>query len=475
MIEIRNLNKNFGNHIALQNLSVDIKQGELISIVGPNGAGKTTLLRTIAGLCTTSDGNLYINKVTSEKLSLSLKSQIGFVSSEPYLFENLTVSQNLNFFAELYGIGNKENRINELMHVFEISEKRDDLVINLSRGYQQRTSLVRAFLPDPSILLLDEPFSGLDQGSASLLQKELLQHSKNGNIILLATHDQSLDVIKDSRCLALEEGRLIYDGPYSGLIQFKKIAVNQFSALHEVVLNSSRQDIVSPEFTSKKFHGLNQIFQIVKKDILVEMKGFEVLQNTLFYSLMAVFIFGITFSVNTPINSDLFPGIFWVICIFSGIMGFTTSISNDQKHKVFEAILIAPIDAAGIFLAKLFSNFLLIFFSGLFTLFLSSLILSIDLPAFSLFALTLSLGTFGYASVGTLISGITIKSHRSYILPLLLLPLAIPLIIASVQSGIILFSHPPFNNLKNWLGLLLVYDLISVSIGLLTYEFLLKE
>jgi heme exporter protein A len=220
MIETRDLTKSFGARVALTGITLRIKAGEFIWLIGPNGAGKTTLVRILATLTPPSSGTLYIGGLDSQKGAnvMTIRHQIGFLSHQTLLYDNLSVEQNLAFYAQLYGIPHSHTRIGELLKRLDLTRRRHDLIRTLSRGLQQRTAIARAVLHRPRILLLDEAYTGLDTLASQVLTSILNDLYNEGCTIILTAHDnrnpekdagRGMSTNIQPRILSLRQGRIL--------------------------------------------------------------------------------------------------------------------------------------------------------------------------------------------------------------------------------------------------------------------------
>jgi heme exporter protein A len=216
VLELRSVSKYFGDFAALRNVSVRFSSGECVLIYGPNGAGKTTLLRMLASLAQPSDGEVWLGGTRVGRQSADYKRRIGFVSHATLLYDDLTVQENLRLAGKLFGLTGLDARIDSLLGLFAVRERRTDLVRTLSRGLQQRVTLARALLHEPDFMLLDEPFTGLDAASSSSLEDILRRLAEEGRAVIFSTHDFAQGASIAGRLVALEKGRLRYDGPVTG-------------------------------------------------------------------------------------------------------------------------------------------------------------------------------------------------------------------------------------------------------------------
>lgn len=190
MLEIKNLCKNYGKFTAVDNLNLHIPKGEIFGFVGPNGAGKTTTMKIVAGLLEATSGEVYVNGIDALKSSGKIKSNIGYMPDFFGVYDNLKVSEYLDFYASIYDIKGKEcEKIsNDLLELVDLSDKKGAYVDSLSRGMKQRLCLARSLVHNPDLLILDEPASGMDP-RARIEMKEVLRTLREmGKTILVSSH-----------------------------------------------------------------------------------------------------------------------------------------------------------------------------------------------------------------------------------------------------------------------------------------------
>ena len=203
------LTRVYGRRRALAHVSFTARSGDVLAIVGPNGAGKSTLLAILATLATPSAGEVRYGQHTARSAGAALRAHLGWLGHELQLYPELTARENLTFFARLAGVPDIAGRVDEALRAARLHERGDDLVANFSRGMRQRLALERSLLHRPRLLLLDEPFTGLDAASARALADRLTSLSAAGHIVVLATHEVAdIDEVV-SRALVFDSGRLI--------------------------------------------------------------------------------------------------------------------------------------------------------------------------------------------------------------------------------------------------------------------------
>ena len=211
LVQVRDLTKAFGVHVALAGVSLTVESGEFVALVGPNGAGKTTLLRILATLARPSSGSVRVGGLDLSRAGDSVRRWIGFLSHQTLLYEDLTAEQNLHFYARMYDLDRSSTRVHDLLEQVGLSERRDDLVRTFSRGMQQRLAVARVVLHRPRLLLLDEPYTGLDPRAAQSLADLITELMEEGGTILLTTHDLGRALAVGRRVVALARGQLVYD------------------------------------------------------------------------------------------------------------------------------------------------------------------------------------------------------------------------------------------------------------------------
>lgn len=179
MIRARGIEKRFGRRRVLQDVTFDLERGGTLLVTGPNGSGKTTLMRIVAGLTAPSRGVLQVEVE---------RSSLGFLSHEPLVYRELTAAENLELFGQLYRVPERRERIGMLLERFGLWEARNERVATYSRGMTQRLALCRTLLHEPELLVLDEPFSALDEAGAALLDGEL-DELVGERTLIVTTHD----------------------------------------------------------------------------------------------------------------------------------------------------------------------------------------------------------------------------------------------------------------------------------------------
>lgn len=207
VIQSRGLTRQFGALTAVNELDIDIYRSEVFGFLGPNGAGKSTLIRMLVGLMTPTRGTAKVLGYEIPKDANKLRSQIGYMTQKFSLYEDLSVGENLDFAAQIYGLSgqSKKKRIAEILEDFDLVEMRDKKPSVMSGGWKQRLALATSMIHEPELLFLDEPTSGVDPSSRRLFWKKLFELTGRGTTILVSTHYMD-EAVRCHRICMLQEG-----------------------------------------------------------------------------------------------------------------------------------------------------------------------------------------------------------------------------------------------------------------------------
>jgi len=217
MIRTENLTKEYDGFKAVDNLNLDVKEGEIYGFLGPNGAGKTTTILMLLGILRPTRGRIYLLEEELTKNFLSLKRRIGVVSEKQYLYKEMAAGEYLDFFADLYGVKDKKKKIDQLLKSVGLLEVKNRKLRAFSRGMQQKLGFARALLHDPELLLLDEPVSGLDPTGIKQVRNLIEKENKKGRTIFISSHLLS-EVEKLCREVAIiNEGKLLAEDSMENL------------------------------------------------------------------------------------------------------------------------------------------------------------------------------------------------------------------------------------------------------------------
>jgi ABC-2 type transport system ATP-binding protein len=220
VIEAEQLCRSFGPLMAVRNLNLQVAKGRIYGFLGPNGSGKTTAIRVLTGLLAPSSGSVRVLGLHLPEDAELLRRRIGYMTQKFSLYDDLTVQENLQFIARIYGLSRRaqKQRISELLHIYELEERKSQLAGRMSGGQRQRLSLAAATLHRPELLFLDEPTSAVDPENRREFWEQLFDLSDQGTTILVSTH--YMDEAERCHCLAiLENGMKRAEGPPDELMR----------------------------------------------------------------------------------------------------------------------------------------------------------------------------------------------------------------------------------------------------------------
>ena len=217
MIKIENVSKSYvKGQKSIDNLNLEIKDGEIFGFLGPNGAGKTTTIKMITGILNPDEGDIFIDGKSITKESLEAKREFGFVPDSPDMFLKLKGIEYLNFLADIYEIPNeiRKERIEGLTKKFEIYDNLNSEIQSYSHGMRQKVVICGALLNNPRNWILDEPMTGLDPKSSYDLKEMMKEHSKNGNTVFFSTHVLEVAEKLCDRVGIINKGKLVFVGTH---------------------------------------------------------------------------------------------------------------------------------------------------------------------------------------------------------------------------------------------------------------------
>lgn len=240
MLKVKNLVKYYKRTLAVDDISFDVRDGEIVGLLGPNGAGKTTVLRSVTGIIQPNEGLIDIDGIELSVNEEEAKRRVAFVPEVPTPYEMLTVIEHLRFIAMAYQtIENFEERADYLMDRFDLSDKRNDLVLSLSKGMKQKLAIACAFIHDAKVFLFDEPLIGIDPRGVHELKEMIFESKAQGKSILISTH--MLDTAEKlcDRIIILQRGVIVAEGTLEELHRHAKMGEN--ASLEDLFLSLTEE------------------------------------------------------------------------------------------------------------------------------------------------------------------------------------------------------------------------------------------
>lgn len=510
-LEFRGVKKAFGNNAVLRGVDLDIPGGSFVALMGQNGAGKTTLLRLAAGLAVPTSGTVNLAGVDLRKAGPGLRRMIGWVSHESMLYADLSGRDNLMFHSKLFGVANPEQRINELADALDLHKVLDRPAGVLSRGNRQRLTLARALMHGPDVLLLDEPFTGLDEASSERLVGLLNDLNEHGRTIILTVHEIARAYEGAKRLVVIENGVVGVDEPLNAApaaliaapsLQSEVMRLTSTSTDEPTTTSSvatvERTDPTAPHSGSTSaaaadepapLHlrpelttppsALRAAWMVTKKDLRVELRSRDMLGSAGLFSLIVL----ITASFTTPAGSaqGVTTGILWIALLFAVLLGVGRSMGREAHDRAIEGLMLAPIPRESVFIGKLLAGLSMMFAIEVFIvpMFLVLVDSSAKQSMLIELILTVVLATIGLVIVSTLFSGIAAGSRLGdSLLPLIVMPVVIPLMVAAVETTRRALGGDVAAGavgVPAWLGLIAGFDLIVGLAAIATFPFVMEE
>ena len=214
MLSIQHLTKTFGNKTAVDDLSLEIEPGEICAFIGHNGAGKTTTLKSIAGIQSFDSGIVLINGMSIAEHPIECKRMIAYIPDNPDLYDFMTGTKYLNFIADVYGVGEAERkeRIDRYAQAFELTADLSSPIAAYSHGMKQKLAIISAWIHEPKLILLDEPFVGLDPKASHLVKEMMREMCDNGGAIFFSTHVLEVAEKLCDKVAIISHGKLVRSG-----------------------------------------------------------------------------------------------------------------------------------------------------------------------------------------------------------------------------------------------------------------------
>jgi heme exporter protein B len=488
----------YGRSRVLSRVSFACRAGSLTGIFGPNGAGKTTLLRLASGRARASRGRVVYGEGAGAP-SAAMRGRIGWLGHDPGLYPELTAAENLRFFAALHGVADPETRVAQALDRARLSDRAGDPVGRFSRGMRQRIGLERALIAAPRVVLLDEPFTGLDEVSSQLLLSRLAALRDSGAIVLLSTHDPArIEGLLDA-AIVLRGGRVIAHlpaGPRLAVAIAAAIAAAQAPASSARVASDITADALSdagpdaPDAPARQVDArqpglgatvgsfLRVAGLVAHKDALVELRSRELALTTLFFAVVAVLVFAFAFVADSQAPREAPAGILWVTTLFAGTLALARAFDREQAHQTLSALLSAPVDRAAIYAGKVLGLVALL-----------AVVLAIVIPlvgllfeasfwrAPGLFLGIVAGGVVGLVAVGSLFAAMLVRTRsRDVLLPVLLYPMVVPVLLAGVRGTAALLQPAPDRAVATmWLSILVSYDAVFMTLALWVFDAVTAE
>jgi len=240
-VEVTNLVKSFGDLVAVNDVSLAVREGEIYALLGPNGAGKTTTIKMLMGLLDPDSGSTKIFGIDSKENPVGVKNLVGYVPEEQQLYDSLTPRELFDFIASIRKLPEDQvtKRMKEFVKALDFEQYYDNMIVTLSLGNKQKTMLIAALLHRPKLLILDEPFSSLDVRAAKIMKDVVKIHTENGGSVLMSTHVMEVAEGLCDRVGIIDEGKLIAEGT---LDELRSKSGKEGATLESIFLKLTEQE-----------------------------------------------------------------------------------------------------------------------------------------------------------------------------------------------------------------------------------------
>jgi len=484
----------------LSRVSFTCAAGAITGLLGPNGAGKSTLLGIASTRARASQGDVHYGRQRASTADWPLRSQIGWLGHDPGFYPELTARENLKFYARLYRApaADIDQRVAQALDHAGLTPRADDPVGGFSRGMRQRLGLERALLHKPRLVLLDEPFTGLDDTSAAALVARLRTLRAAGTIILLSTHD--LDLVSNllDRVVILRAGKVVEDFESLSVgtttTQGEGEAEQQLRERYRRALAGEAPVAASPvpvpevgePGAAARHETLGALLRrfgsaawlIMWKDLVVEFRSRELFLTTLFFAVSCVLVFAFALVRDGRPMEDAAAGILWIAIAFSGTLALGRTFEREQAHQTLPALLQAPVERAAVYVGKLLGLLVLLLIVEIVVIPLVALFFQATLVAAGAFVGPVVLaGTVGFLAIGTLFSAMLVRTRsRDVLLPVLLYPMTIPVMLAGVRgTSAMIQATPDLASLRVWLSMRGLFDAVFLTLALWTFDAVTSE
>jgi len=476
-LSARGLTRRFGSLVAVEDVNISLPAGCCLSVFGPNGAGKTTLLKMLSLLSRPTAGRIWVDGEEAVRggAARMLRRRMGFLSHQPLLYGHLSPRENLFFYGRLYGVPGVRERAEEVLAFVGLADRADDSVRGFSRGMAQRASIARALIHDPDILFLDEPFAGLDRPGARMLMDTLGRLRDEGKTLVLTTHHLEIGLALGDEVAILDRGKVRFASARSGVDAEgfadlyesrtgggeggkgrRTLAVDGMRGTHEGPRRTGSADATAG--------GLREYFThaavILWKDLLSERRSREAIVTMAVFALLVMVLFNFAFELGERWKASVGSGILWTAFLFSSVLGMNRAFAMEKEGECIQGILLSPADRGSVFLGKLAGNLVFLW-----------IVEAVSLPVFGV------LYDFPLDRLFLVLGPVVILATkaREVMLPLLLFPVAIPMVIGAAGATTGILAGGSLADQAVWYRLLAVYDVVFLVISIWVVDYALEE
>ncbi len=487
LLEARDLVRTYGPIRAVDGISFTLAEGELLTVLGPNGAGKSSLLGLLGGALRPQAGEIWFRGELRDPALTDWRREIGVLSHRTSLYGALSARENLAFYGRLYGLAGLGERIEAGLAEVGLEGSADRWVREFSRGMRQRLALARTLLHDPSLVLLDEPFTGLDVHASALLRDVLARLKDGRRTVILVTHNLSEGLALANRVAIQNEGRFAFLGdpaeiPQGGEERFYRQTVERprapgpgWRAPGPGARTCPPESGAGGPRSVRRY--LSEVRALAAKDLRIELRTRERFASMTAFVVLSALLFNYAVDWTLVSPQDLASALIWMIIVLGGLLGLGRTFELEKEDGAMEGLLVAPIRRDALFLGKVVANCVLLGAVEAIAVFAVALFYRVNfIPNGLPIAGVLCLGTVGFVALGTLFSGITAGTRMGEtLLPVLLFPLLVPLVVFGASATSTLLAGFPAATVYGSLRLLTAFALLALACGMGLFRYVVEE
>ncbi len=458
------LTHRYGRLAVLSDVDMALRAGQRVALRGANGAGKTTLLRILAGLLRPQAGQV-------ERFdAAAAPGAVAFVGPQPQLYPELTAREHLVLFAQLHGLAAPEAAAAAALAAFGLAARPNARARQLSRGQQQRLALARAFMTAPRLVLLDEPWTALDEDGAQCLDRAIAGAAAGGAAVLFAAHDDGRAALAPDRVVTLARGRLDEVPPP---------AVRRRPEADDVPAAPAATPAAATPAAARAGRGAGLwrgAALIVGKDVRAELRARELVPAVGVFAALCGTVLAYAFGDAMADLPRVAPGAYWVALLFGGTLGLGRLMAAELDGDALSALRLSPLDPGALFVGKwaAASIFGLTVATALAPLWVALFALEAS-AALGLIAVAAA-GVPGWAAVGVLVAALGATARgREVVLPILAFPLLLPLVLAAVRASAAVIGGATTTALGPALALMGAYGVVFWVVGLWLFPFVVES
>lgn len=449
ILEARSLAKLFGTTPVFSGVELMLGPGEGAVIIGRNGVGKSTLIKTLCGLSAPTSGQTLIFGQDSRHLD-AVNRRVGVLAHQSMLYSNLTARENLEFYGQLYALPSPAASASQWLDRMDLAAAADKRVRTFSRGMEQRLAIARALLPEPELLLLDEPFAALDGDGVALVTGLVEESIARRRAVLITAHAPVDLGGLQFTMLELVRGRLIALGGEDGTSGCARCPPSRI---------------------------VSGFAAILRKDLKLEMRTGDSTITLVALSVLILLALVLAFDPNQGRSGDLAAGALWIALIFAGMLGSSRVLIAERHNGCILGLLLSPIDRAQIYAAKLAAAFIFMMVAEMASIILLMLFFNLEFGIrLARLVPTVMLGGLGFSAISTLLATIASRTRAGdLLLPVLVVPMFVPALIAGVKASAAALAGATIAAMASWLKIMIAFDVLFVVAGYLLFDYVVVE